>query len=39
MNQESKEFWETILYKYIRGFKSLKERGIEITSVDLYNNE
>lgn len=39
MNQESKEFWETILYKYIRGFKSLKERGIEITSVDVYNNE
>ena len=39
MNQESKELWETILYKYIRGFKSLKERGIEITSVDVYNNE
>lgn len=39
MNQESKELWETILYKYIRGFRSLKERGIEITSIETYNNE
>ena len=39
MNQESKELWETILYKYVRGFKSLKERGIEITSVDVYSDE
>ena len=39
MNEKSRELWETILYKYIRGFKSLKERGIEITSVDVYNNE
>ena len=39
MNQESKELWETILYKYIRGYKDLKNRGVEITSVVNYNNE
>lgn len=39
MNQESKELWETILYKYIRGYKGLKNRGVEITSVVNYNNE
>lgn len=38
MNQESKELWETILYKYIRGYKDLKNRGVEITSVVNYNN-
>lgn len=39
MNEESKELWETILYKYIRGYKDLKNRGVEITSVVNYNNE
>lgn len=39
MNQESKEIWETILYKYIRGYKDLKNKGVEITSVVNYNNE
>ena len=39
MNEESKELWETILYKYIRGYKNLKNRGVEITSVVNYNNE
>lgn len=39
MNQESKEIWETILYKYIRGYKDLKNRGVEIISVVNYNNE
>ena len=39
MNQESKEIWKTILYKYIRGYKDLKNRGVEITSVVNYNNE
>jgi hypothetical protein len=38
MNQESKELWETILYKYIRGYKDLKNRGVKITSVVNYNN-
>lgn len=39
MNQESKEIWETILYKYIRGYKDLKNKGVEITSVVNYNNK
>lgn len=39
MNQESKKIWETILYKYIRGYKDLKNRGVEIISVVNYNNE
>lgn len=38
MNQESKEIWETILYKYIRGYRDLKNRGVKITSVVNYNN-
>ena len=39
MNEESRELWETILYKYIRGYKDLKNRGVETTSVVNYNNE
>lgn len=39
INQESKEIWETILYKYIRGYKDLKNKDVEITSVVNYNNE
>lgn len=39
MNQESKELWETILYKYIRGYKNLKNKGVGITSVVNHNNE
>lgn len=39
MKQESKEFWELIMYRYIRGYEDLKKKGVEIKSVETYNNE
>lgn len=39
MKQESKELWELIMYRYIRGYEDLKKKGVEIKSVVTYNNE
>ena len=39
MNQKSKELWELIMYRYIRGYENLKKKGVEIKSVETYNNE
>lgn len=39
MKQESKEFWELIMYRYIRGYEDLKKKGVEIKSVVTYNNK
>ena len=39
MNEESKKLYELILYRYVKDYKDLKEKGVEITSVYSYNNE